>query len=457
MKIKKKVYTFLMIVIIMIISYRLIVYRNIETLKIESGKEVTFFVASDTHYLAKSLTDNGEAFQEFVNSGDGKQLNYIYEIMDAFENDIKKKKPDILIVSGDLTSNGEKESHLELAQRLNQIESMGTSVYVIPGNHDIFNPYARSFKGDRQYLASYISDKGFSEIYENFGYKEAISRDETTLSYLAAPSEDVWLLMLDTAQYENNIVLGMPQMDGRVADKTIDWIKQCSDLAKSKGAQLIAVMHHNLLNHSDTVREGFTINNSEDIVKLFQQNDINLALSGHIHLQDIKTQKDEMNSIYDVATGCISIYPQKYGVLKYSKQNGIDYSTSSVDVESWAKESGIVDKNLNNFREYSKKIYGDKIYARIVSRLAMTDVYTSDELKLMGETYRTLNLRYFEGAKEIGTEEIKNSPGFKLWIEAEQNFSQRNLLKLINSNGEDNNKLHIKMGEISNGNIKTDN
>lgn len=457
MKIKKKIHTIIIIIILFIISYRLIVYRSIEVTKIESGKEVTFFVASDTHYLAESLTDNGEAFQEFVNSGDGKQLGYIYEIMDAFENDIKKKTPDVMIISGDLTSNGEKESHLELAERLNQIEEMGTSVYVIPGNHDIFNPYARSFKGDKQYIASHISDKDFSEIYERFGYKEAISRDEATLSYLAAPSEDVWLLMLDTAQYKNNIALGIPQMDGRIATETIDWIKQCSDLAKSNGAKLIAVMHHNLLNHSDTVREGFTINNSEDIIKLFQQNDINLALSGHIHLQDIKSQKNEKNSIYDIATGCISIYPQKYGVLKYSKQNGIDYSTNSVDVESWSKEKGIADKNLNNFAEYSKKLYGDKIYAKIVSRLAITDAYTSEELKLMGDTYRTLNLRYFEGAKEIGTQEIKNSPGFRLWVSSEQNFSQRNLLRLVNSNGEDNNKLHIQIDEILNSNRKTDN
>ena len=449
MKIKRKIYTFIIIAIIMIISYRLIVYRNIETTKIESGKDITFFVTSDTHYLAESLTDNGEAFQEFINSGDGKQLDYIHEIMDAFENDIKKKKPEVLIISGDLTSNGEKESHLELAQRLNQIEKSGTSVYVIPGNHDISNPFARAFKGDKQYMTNYISPKDFSEIYAGFGYKEAISRDKNTLSYLAAPSEDVWLLMLDTAQYENNIVLGFPQMDGRVAASTIDWIKQCSDLAKSKGAQLIAVMHHNLLNHSDTISEGFTINNSDDIVKLFQQIDINLALSGHIHLQDIKSYKAEGNPIYDISTSCISVYPQKYGVLQYSRQNGISYSTSNVDVESWSKEAGIVDEKLNNFAEYTKKQYGDKIYSKIVSRLAVTDAYTSEELKQMGETYKALNLRYFEGVKEIGTEEIKNSLGYKLWLSSEQNYFKRNLLRLIDSNGEENNKLFIPSGEVS--------
>lgn len=449
MKFKKKIYTLIIAIIIMSISYRLILYRDIEVTQIKSGKDITIFVASDTHYLAESLTDNGEAFQKFINSGDGKQLDYIHEIMNAFQNDIKKKKPEVLIISGDLTSNGEKESHLELAQRLEQIEKMGTSVYVIPGNHDISNPYARAFKGDKQYLASYINAKDFSDIYEGFGYKEAISRDKDTLSYLAAPSEDVWLLMLDTAQYENNIVFGLPQMDGRIATGTIDWIKQCSELAKSKGAQLIAVMHHNLLNHSDMIREGYTINNSEDIIKLFQQYNINLALSGHIHLQDIKSQSDEKNSIYDIASGCISMYPQKYGVLKYSKQNGIDYSTNNVDVEGWSKESGIGDIKLNNFKEYAKKTYGDKMYGFSVSRLAITDAYTSEELKLMGEAYRDINIRYFEGAKQIVTEEMKSSRGFKLWMSSEGSFFKRNITTLINTNGEQNHKLAIPNGKAS--------
>lgn len=324
---------------------------------------------------------------------------------------------------------------------------MGTSVYVIPGNHDVLNPYAREFKGSEQYKVDYISSNDFSKIYEDFGYKEAISRDKTTLSYLAAPSDDVWLLMLDTAQYENNVVLGWPQTDGRIAASTLEWIKQCSNLAKSKGAQLIAVMHHNLLDHSDTVKEGFTINNSKEAIKLFKECGIELSLTGHIHLQDIKSNKNDGKSIYDIATSCIGVYPQKYGVLKYSPKKGFDYNTTSVDVEGWSKESGITDKNLNNFKDYSRNFYGDRLYSRIVNRLALTDTYTTEQVQLMGQTYKTLYLRYFEGAKNIATEGIKNSPGFKLWLAAETSPSQKNLLKLANTDGDDNNILHIPISK----------
>lgn len=256
--------------------------------KIKSGKDITFFVATDVHYLAKSLTDNGEAFQKFISGGDGRQLNYISEIMDAFTNDIKKKKGDVLIVSGDLTTNGEEDSHLEFAKKLKKIEENGTSVFVIPGNHDILNPFARGFKNSNQYVVDYIKKKDLEKIYKDFGYSEAISRDTNTLSYLASPSEDIWLLMLDTARYKDNIQKGQPRLDGEINEGTLEWIKECSDLAKKNNAQIIAVMHHNLIDHSKIIKDGFTINNSKKVLELFESFGIKLALTGHTHQQDIQ-------------------------------------------------------------------------------------------------------------------------------------------------------------------------
>lgn len=156
MNISKRLAVPIVIIIIFILAG---CARSTSAVKIKSGRELTFFVASDVHYLAESLTDRGEAYQKFITSSDGRQLNYISEIMDAFSNDIKKKKADVLIVSGDLTTNGEKKSHKEFAEKLKKIEESGTSVFVIPGNHDILNPFARSFRGSEQYVADYINEK----------------------------------------------------------------------------------------------------------------------------------------------------------------------------------------------------------------------------------------------------------------------------------------------------------
>ena len=75
--------------------------------------------------------------------GDGRVLLYSWEILDAFIEDMKEKDPDLLLLSGDLTLNGEKASHEELAALLEELDEEGITTLVIPGNHDINNPYAK--------------------------------------------------------------------------------------------------------------------------------------------------------------------------------------------------------------------------------------------------------------------------------------------------------------------------
>ncbi|MBA5745194.1 metallophosphoesterase, partial [Escherichia coli] len=78
---------------------------------IEKDRNLSMVVTTDVHYFAPSLTDNGKAFEKYVAAGDGKQLAYSDEITDAFLADVESKKTDVLIISGDLTNNGEKTSH----------------------------------------------------------------------------------------------------------------------------------------------------------------------------------------------------------------------------------------------------------------------------------------------------------------------------------------------------------
>ncbi|MFO7197252.1 metallophosphoesterase, partial [Enterococcus faecium] len=82
-----------------------------------------------------------------------------------------------------------------------------------------------------------ISPTDFSKIYGDFGYKDAISSDEFSLSYLAARSSKVWLLMLDTAIYKTNMQQGNPTTEGGLTAGTLDWIKESSALAKKNGAK----------------------------------------------------------------------------------------------------------------------------------------------------------------------------------------------------------------------------
>ena len=87
----------------------------------KNGKRIVLM--TDIHYLADSLTDKGEEFQYMVEHGDGKLTNYVWEITDAAFEQAEMLKPDVIILSGDLTLNGEKESHKELAEKLEQMVS----------------------------------------------------------------------------------------------------------------------------------------------------------------------------------------------------------------------------------------------------------------------------------------------------------------------------------------------
>lgn len=418
--------------------------RNL-TPKLKPGKDITIFVATDIHYLAKNLTDNGEAFNQYVLSGDGKQQNYINEIVDAFANDIKNKKPDILILSGDLTNNGEKDSHEELSKKLMAIEKSGTAVYLIPGNHDIENPWARQFKGDKQYKATTVSAADFSKIYGNFGYNEAVSKDTSSLSYLVEPSKDLWLLMLDTNEYQNNEALGFPMPNGTISSETFQWIKKCSDMARQQHAQVITVMHQNLLKHMDMLTDGYTLDNSSDAIKVFEDCNLNLVLSGHIHVQNIKSDTSGKNLIDEIVTSALSVYPEQYGILKFSPSSGFDYSTARVDVEGYGKEAGIADNNIINFKEYSKNFFMNHAYGTSYNRLLQDDSYTDDQIKDMARTMAMLNVNLFAGTEIISRDEVLNSPGFKLWETAKPSFSQKYAMNLANNKTVDNTKLHIPL------------
>ena len=108
---------------------------------------VTLFVATDLHYLAPELADNGPYFQKLIASGDGKAMEHCEEITDAFLKQVLEQKPDALILSGDLTFNGAELSHATLAEKLLGIEKAGIPVLVLPGNHDLENRMAASFQG----------------------------------------------------------------------------------------------------------------------------------------------------------------------------------------------------------------------------------------------------------------------------------------------------------------------
>src|SRR5450432_2275311 len=164
-------------------------------------------VVSDIHYMDPSLlvnnADAGIAFQTYLQY-DPKLVEYSDPIFRAVIAQLITEKPDVLLIPGDLTKDGEKISHKTMAGLLRDLANAHIKVFVVPGNHDINNPNARAYDGDKALTTPSISANEFSTIYSAFGYGNALSRDSGSLSYLNQADSNLWILAIDDCEYERS-------------------------------------------------------------------------------------------------------------------------------------------------------------------------------------------------------------------------------------------------------------
>ena len=217
---------------------------------------VKLMVASDLHYLSPTLTDNGERFQAVMAAGDSKVTEYSEEIVDTLIQKAEEEKPDALLVSGDLTFNGEWISLNELKDKFTALEDAGIPVLVIPGNHDIDYPYAYGYDGADYYPVQDISQADFMSMMGAFGYDDAQLRDSSSFSYCTHVTNSLWLLFLD-ANTEAD--------PGELSKETMTFAEDVLKQAAAEGATVIPVTHQNVLPPSDLFSRGFVINNSDEV------------------------------------------------------------------------------------------------------------------------------------------------------------------------------------------------
>jgi 3',5'-cyclic AMP phosphodiesterase CpdA len=216
---------------------------------------VLIFVTNDVHYLAPGLHDQG---RRVILQRDGKNTQAQSALLGALTMSIEAEKPGVLLVNGDLTFNGERQSHQELARYFAGLEESGTRVLVLPGNHDIANPFARNFSGNSERAVPSVSPGEFASIYRDFGFKEALSRDRASLSYIAEPVPGLRIFMLDSCKYDNNMRQGYSEAGGAVKDATRAWIRAEAAKAREAGALLLAALHHSIMDHHPMITRGFT-------------------------------------------------------------------------------------------------------------------------------------------------------------------------------------------------------
>lgn len=372
--------------------------------------EVSILIATDIHYFSPELTDGGNHFQYMVDHGDGKVVTYIDQITDAFVEEVIRRNPDVLILSGDLTLDGEKQSHQELAKKLEQIENAAIPVLVIPGNHDINNHHAAKFMGEDRLPAEFTTPAEFRDIYWNFGYDEALREDPTTLSYVYELNEDTWFLMLDSCQYKQKALVG-----GAILSDTYDWIEEVLREAWDEGVDVIPVAHHNLLDESEIYVDDCTIEHSEQLVDMLEEWDIPLFLSGHLHVQHTK-QSEDGKGIWEMVTSSLATPACQFGVLSYWHGGSFTYRTAELDVEGWAKRHNRKEKDLLEFNQFKGPFLRRVFYNQSYDALSRISSLSEDQRVRMSNLYSDLNYHYYQGTAYKIRDAVLKNPDYQLWM-----------------------------------------
>ncbi len=265
--------------------------------------ETTFMVISDPHVMHRSLFDEGASF-----SGDPKLVEHSQELFDSAVARVLSEHPDILLIPGDLTKDGELTNHHYVSAALQAITEAGTKVYVIPGNHDINNPSAYSYLGGARQAVRNLPADSFPIIYAASGYNEAVMRMQGGLSYMAYPAEGLALICLDSNQPNG----ASRQSSGGLTEDILTWAEQAAAQAKADGRAVIGMMHHNIVEHFDghaRFASNYIANSSSAFPALAEVQQRLIAagfkvmFTGHFHIHSIQHVISEQGELYDIATG----------------------------------------------------------------------------------------------------------------------------------------------------------
>ena len=306
-------------------------------------------VLSDLHYMDPSLLkSDGIAFQMYLLQ-DPKLLAESGAILQQILHKLVIEKPDLVLISGDLTKDGELISHKSLLQQLKILSINHIKVLVVPGNHDINNPDAKLFDGDNAISVETISSEYFKTLYADYGYKSAIARDPNSLSYVSEPFKNLRILALDANEYYNNTP-SYCVVAGKIKDATMEWAKTQLADAKAKGKTVIGMMHHGVIEHfmgESVIFPDYLVDNWGTKADELMQAGLKVIFTGHFHANDAIQRTLGNLSLTDIETGSPVIYDSPFRIVNFIN-NKLYVTTRHIERISFPGLNGI------SFHNYEK-------------------------------------------------------------------------------------------------------
>ncbi len=376
----------------------------------QSEGDLKISIMSDTHVLPTTLIAENDAYTRAMHS-DRKLFTQSQGIFDEAINLAKKNDSEIIMIAGDLTKDGEEQSHAYVSSKLeawkSEREANGekAAYFVIPGNHDINNYDGYDFttynkETDTAKLAGLTTHKMFNSMYSSL-YKgaELYINSEEYKNYMSkypnleeghgsssyakhidlenAPSgkSGLTVIGIDTSINTEDVT-----PDGRAShitagtmgEELYQWAKKQVIEAKKRNDVVFLLSHHGYIPHfvkEPELLKEYLLNEWDEKcydgkrpAEAFADLGVSYVFTGHMHAQDIaKVKSTQGNTIYDIETGSTVTYPcpirhisLKNAINTVNPEHSLDVKTELIKNITYTDPKG-GEQNISDLTEFAKR------------------------------------------------------------------------------------------------------
>jgi 3',5'-cyclic AMP phosphodiesterase CpdA len=182
-----------------------------------------------------------------------KKVNMADKLRSVFEHvRVTKKKPDFVLITGDLVHEGDKEDYEYFRKLVDEAsEAIGAPVYVTLGNHDHRAPFREGYLGE----------------------------EASEQAYFYSVTIDGLRLIALNSQVEG-------QHHGTIDEEQLAWLAEQLKQPSPNGT--VVALHHPLLNVS-IMSADHMLTNSEELSKALKTGEIVGIFAGHVHSNNVGT------------------------------------------------------------------------------------------------------------------------------------------------------------------------
>jgi 3',5'-cyclic-AMP phosphodiesterase len=189
------------------------------------------------------------------------ESDFVPSLLTRCVDEINELKPDIVMITGDLTGMGYRREYDTVKNYISPIKCK--NILIMPGNHDSRNV-------------------GYMHFEDLFGER-----------YSCFKTEELIIVSSDSSE---------PDLDnGHIGREYYSWIKNEFKNAKPNDLKIFA-MHHHLIPVPGTGRERNIVHDAGDVLEVLVDSDVDIVLCGHKHVPYIWRMED----IYILTAGTVS-------------------------------------------------------------------------------------------------------------------------------------------------------